>query len=72
MSQQFVGSLEIIERLGPVAYHLIFPSSLGWMHDVLYVSMLHHYMLYPSHIVDLSNLHISDEGALVAKPGVIT
>ena len=68
LSPQFIGLFEIIERLRSVAYRLVLPSSLSRMHDVFDVSVLCHYVLKPSHVVDLINLQISDEGALLAEP----
>ena len=68
LSLRFVGSFEITEILGPIPYCIAFPSSLSWMPDVFHVSVLHQYMLDPSHAVDLRNLYISDEGTLVAEP----
>ncbi|KAA0026228.1 ty3-gypsy retrotransposon protein [Cucumis melo var. makuwa] len=39
-SPHFVGSFEILERIGPVAYRLALPPSLSTIHDVFHVSML--------------------------------
>ena len=57
----------ILEKLGPVAYHLAFPSSLSRMHNVFHVSILRHYISDPSHVINLSNLQISDDGVLKAE-----
>jgi hypothetical protein len=62
-----VGPFKILERKGPVAYHLALPSSLDHMHDVFHVSVLHHYISDPSHVIDLSHLQMSDEGALMTE-----
>jgi hypothetical protein len=38
------------------------------MHNVFHVSILRHYISDPTHVIDMSSLQVSDEGALVAKP----
>jgi hypothetical protein len=68
LSLRFVGPFEIVERKGLVAYRLALPDSLRRMHDVFHVSILRHYVIDPTHIIDLSSLQVSDEGALMAEP----
>ena len=58
----------ILEKLGPVAYRLALPSSLIRMHNVFHVSILRHYISDPSHVINLSNLQISNDGVLKAEP----
>ena len=43
LSPRFIGSYEILERVGPVAYRLAFPPKLTKLHDVFHVSMLRRY-----------------------------
>ena len=33
-----------------------------------HVSVLRHYISDPTHVIDLSSLHVSDEGVLMAEP----
>ncbi|KAA3487672.1 reverse transcriptase [Gossypium australe] len=40
LSPQFIGSYEIIERTGPMAYRLALPSNLEKIHNVFHVLML--------------------------------
>ena len=68
LSPRFVGSFDIVERKGPVAYRLALPDSLRRMHDVFHVSVLRHYVSDPTHVIDLSSLQVSDEGALTVEP----
>ncbi|KAA3453463.1 DNA/RNA polymerases superfamily protein [Gossypium australe] len=49
LSLRFIGPYEIIERVGPVAYRLSFPSELEKIHNVFHVSMLRRYQSDPSH-----------------------
>ena len=43
LSPRFIGSYEILERVGPVAYRLALPPELTKLHDVFHVSMLMRY-----------------------------
>jgi hypothetical protein len=62
-----MGPFEIVERKRPVAYRLALPDSLRRMHDVFHISILRHYISDPTHMIDMSSLHVSDEGALTAE-----
>jgi hypothetical protein len=57
-----VGPFEVVENKGPMAYQLALPDSLRCMHDVFHVSVLHHYILDPSHVIDMSSLQVSGRG----------
>ena len=63
-----MGPFEILERKGLVAYRLALPDSLRHMHDVFHVSVLRHYISDPTHVIDMSSLQVSVEGALTAEP----
>ena len=60
MSPCFVGSFEIFDRIGLVAYRLALPLSLFAINDVFHVSMLRKYVADPSHIVDYEPLQINE------------
>jgi hypothetical protein len=68
LSPRFMGPFKIVERKGPMAYRLALPDSLRRMHDVFHVSVLRHYISDPTHVIDMSSLQVSDEGALMAEP----
>jgi hypothetical protein len=68
ISPRFVGPFEVVERRGPVAYRIAFPDSLRSMHDVFHVFVLRHYVSDPTHMIGMSSLHVSDEGALTVDP----
>lgn len=38
LSPRFVGTFEILERIGPVAYHLRLPDKIQGIHDIFHVS----------------------------------
>jgi hypothetical protein len=67
LSPRFVGPFEVVEKKGHVAYRLALPDYLRRMHDVFHVSDLRHYISNPSHVIDLSSLQVSDEGALTTE-----
>ena len=52
LSSRYIGSFEVLERVGIVAYWLALPSSLSSVHDVFHVSMLRKYTPDPTHVVD--------------------
>ena len=52
LSPRFMGSFEILERLGTVAYRLALPPSRSGVHEVFHVSMLRKYTPDPAHVVD--------------------
>jgi hypothetical protein len=58
----FMGTFKIVERKGHVAYRLALPDFLRHMHDVF-----RHYISDPTHVIDMSSLQVSNEGALKAE-----
>ena len=68
LSPRFIGPFKIMERKGPVSYRLAFPDSLRHMHDVFHVSILINYISDPTHVIDMSSMQVSDEGALIDEP----
>ena len=49
LSPRFIGPYEVIEKVGPVAYHLALPPELEKIHNVFHVSMLRRYRSDSSH-----------------------
>ena len=60
LALHFVGPFEILERIGPVAYHLALPPSLSCIHDIFHVSMLRQYILDVTHVLDWDALQVVD------------
>lgn len=52
LAPSFVGSFEIMERIGPIAYKLIMLLSLSRIHNVFHVSVLHKYIPDIFHVLD--------------------
>ncbi|KAJ8771296.1 hypothetical protein K2173_026473 [Erythroxylum novogranatense] len=49
------------ERIGPLAYRLALPPELSQIYDVFHVSMLRRYRSDPSHIIQTSEVQLSDD-----------
>ncbi|KAM2442195.1 hypothetical protein PS1_023334 [Malus domestica] len=51
LSPRYIGSYQIVERVGEVAYRLTLPPELAIVHNVFQVSMLRRYVSNPSHVI---------------------
>ena len=58
LSPRFIGPYEVLERVGPIAYHLALPTELAKLHDVFHVSMLRRYRSDPSHILPVQDIQV--------------
>ena len=56
LSPRFLGPYEILERVGPVAYHLTLPFELAKLHNVFHVSMLQRYRSDTSYILPVQDI----------------
>ena len=61
MSPRYIGPYQIIKRVGRVAYRLELRPELARVHNVFHVSMLHHYVSDPSHVILPQQLEISPD-----------
>ncbi|XP_043697020.1 uncharacterized protein LOC122647760 [Telopea speciosissima] len=68
LSPRYVGSFEILERLGPVAYKFVLSSELSNVHNVLDMSMLKRYIGDSSHILDYQPLQLNEDLSYVEEP----
>ena len=71
MSSRFIGSYEILERIGPVAYRLALPPELAKLHNVFHVSMLRRYRFDESHILPVQEIQVHDDLSYDEEPNVI-
>ncbi|TYK29818.1 gag-pol polyprotein [Cucumis melo var. makuwa] len=68
LSPRFVRPFEILERIGPVTYHLALPPSFSTVHDVFHVSMLRKYVTDPTHVVNYEPLQINENLSYEGQP----
>ena len=68
LSPRFIGPLEILERVGTVAYWLALPPSLSGVHEVFHVSILRKYTPDPAHVVDWGQIEVDTDGTFEEGP----
>ena len=61
LSPRFIGSYEVLERIGPVAYRLALPLELAKLHDVFHVLMLQRYRYDESHILLVQEIQVQED-----------
>ena len=71
LSSRFIGPYEILERIGPVTYHLALPPKLAKLHNVFYVSMLPRYHSDKSHILHVQDIQVQSDFSYDEEPKVI-
>ncbi|XP_050150544.1 uncharacterized protein LOC126625514 [Malus sylvestris] len=59
LSPRYIKPYQITERVDEVAYRLKLPPELSKVHNVIHVSMLHHYISNPSHVIPHQPLEIN-------------
>ena len=65
---RYIRPLEILDKVGTVAYRLVLLSSLSGVHEVLHVSMLRKYTPDPTHIVDWGEITVDTNGTFEEGP----
>ena len=58
LSLRFIGSYEVIKKVGLVAYRLALPPELEKIHNVFHVSMLRRYRSDPLHAVSSETIEL--------------
>ena len=71
LSLRFIGSYEILERIGPVAYQLALPLELAKLHDVFLVSMLRRYHSDWSHKLPMQEVQVQADFSYDEEPKAI-
>ncbi|XP_073153986.1 uncharacterized protein [Henckelia pumila] len=56
LNPRYIGSFDILERVGTLAYRLTLAPDLAAVHNVFHVFMLRSYISNPSHILDYKSL----------------
>ncbi|XP_057482029.1 uncharacterized protein LOC130768958 [Actinidia eriantha] len=52
LNPRYVGTFEILEKIGPVAYRLALTPEFANIHDVFHVSMLRKYVADTTHVLE--------------------
>ncbi|KAA3467949.1 integrase [Gossypium australe] len=68
LSPRFIGSYEISERIGPMAYRLALQVELEKIHNVFHVSMLKRYRSDPSHVIPPTEIEIQSDMSYEEEP----
>ena len=61
LSPRYIGPVEILERIGAVAYRLALAPHLSKIHNVFHISMLKNYVLDPQYIIPFQPLQIRED-----------
>ena len=68
LSPRFIGPLEILERVGTIAYRLALLPSMSGVHEVFHVSMLRRYTPDPAHVVDWGEIEVDTDETFEEGP----
>ena len=71
LSSRFIGSYEILGRIGPVAYRLALPPELAKLHNVFHVSMLRRYHSNGSHVLPIQDIQVHADFSYEVEPKAI-
>eukprot|EP00253_Pinus_taeda_P007149 PITA_07149 len=67
LAPRYFGPLQILARVGPVAYQLALPSHIR-IHNVFHVSVLKKYVYDPKHVIRLQDVQVKPEGEVLVEP----
>ncbi|XP_052197327.1 uncharacterized protein LOC127804496 [Diospyros lotus] len=68
LSPSYIGSFEILERVGTLAYRLALPLQLSGVHNVFHMSMLRQYVPDSQHIIDYQTIKVGEDVAYKEMP----
>nr|GEX26120.1 putative nucleotidyltransferase, ribonuclease H [Tanacetum cinerariifolium] len=71
LSSRFIGSFEILDRVGEVSYRLALPPKLSHVHNVFHVSLLRGYNYHPYHVVQYPFDKIREDLSFAEEPEAI-
>ncbi|XP_052114250.1 uncharacterized protein LOC127745512 [Arachis duranensis] len=68
LNPRYIGPLQILERIGLVAYRMALPPHLSNLHDVFHVSQLQKYTPDASHVVEPELVQLREDLTLLMAP----
>ena len=68
LAPRYIGSIEVLKKVGAVAYELALPLDFPPMHLVLHVVMLRKYVKDPSHILQHHSVPLSSNLTFETQP----
>ena len=71
LSPRFIGSYEVLERIGLVTYRLALPLELAKLHNVFHISMLQRYRYDTSHILPVQDIQVIEDFTFDEEPKAI-
>ncbi|XP_058006725.1 uncharacterized protein LOC131182098 [Hevea brasiliensis] len=71
LAPYYIRLLEIMDRVGAVAYWLELPSSVSHVHPVFHISMLRKYVPDPSHVQQPDTVELNEELTFEEQPVAI-
>ena len=60
LTPRFIGSYQILKRIGSVAYQIALPVNLSNLHNVFHGSQLRKYHSDPSHLLEPQSVKLKD------------
>ena len=61
LALRYIGTFEILERIGMVAYRLALSPDMSQVHPIFHVSMLRKYISDPSHVLQPQSVEVNDD-----------
>ena len=68
LSPRYIGSFEILGKIGPIAHHLALPPKLAHIHNVFHISMLRFFVSDPTHVLDYHPMNVQEGLEYEEKP----
>ncbi|GKE55700.1 hypothetical protein Tco_1494885 [Tanacetum coccineum] len=68
LNPRYIGPFRIIERIGPVAYHLELPQELSRVHNVFYICNLKKCLSDDTLVIPLEEIQLDDKLNFVEEP----
>lgn len=70
LAPRYCGPFEILERIAPVAYRLVFPPIVKF-HDIFHISLLKKYIKDVDHVIEWFVLQVEQEEEFQSQPQCI-